>query len=66
MTIRHVTEELGFDRDEAAAEFIIEHSSRDLLQERDGIVKFLTGKAGLTFENAKREAFKLIDLKGQI
>lgn len=61
-----MTEELGFESDEDSARFILEHASEDLLQERDDGVRFLTGRAGQLFEAAKRGAFKLIDLKGQI
>ncbi|ERF69577.1 hypothetical protein EPUS_01907 [Endocarpon pusillum Z07020] len=64
--IRYITEELGFESDEDSARFILEHASEDLLQERDDGVRLLTGKAGQVFEAAKRGAFKLIDLKGQI
>lgn len=66
MKIRFVTEELGFESDEDSARFILEHASEDLLQERDDGVRLLTGRAGQVFEVAKRGAFKLIDLKGQI
>lgn len=45
---------------------MLEHGSEQLLEEKDGQVKLLTGKAGGIFEQAKREAFKVIDIKGQI
>jgi SAC3 family protein LENG8/THP3 len=64
--LRYVTEELGFESDEDSARFILEHATEELLQERDDGVRLLTGKAGQLFETAKRGAFKLIDLKGQI
>ncbi|KKY21534.1 putative sac3 ganp domain protein [Phaeomoniella chlamydospora] len=65
--IRFVTEELGFESDEQSARFILEYASEEILQEReDGGVKLLTGKAGNLFEAARANAFKLIDLKGQI
>ena len=64
--MRYVTEELGFESDEDTARFILEHASEHLLHEHDDGVRLLTGRAGQVFEVAKREAFKVIDLKGQI
>lgn len=64
--IRFITEELGFESDEQSARFILDHSSEDLLQERDGSVRLLTGKAGRIFEVAKAEAHRVVDIKGQI
>lgn len=66
MKLRYVTEELGFESDEDSARFVLEHASEDLLGETQDGVRLLTGKAGQVFEGAKREAFKIIDLKGQI
>ncbi|PGH06423.1 hypothetical protein GX51_02435 [Blastomyces parvus] len=64
--IRFITEELGFESDEQAARFILDHAPEDLLQERPDGVKLLTGKAGQVFELAKAEAHKVVDIKGQI
>jgi hypothetical protein len=64
--LRFVTEELGFESDGDAAQFIYDHNGHDLLIEREGDLRFLTGKAGQLFEAAKAEAFRAIDIKGQI
>jgi SAC3 family protein LENG8/THP3 len=67
--LRFVTEELGFDSDEDTAQFIINHAgdnSATLLQEKDGDVRLMTGKAGQVFETARAAAFKHVDIKGQI
>ncbi|EDN04349.1 conserved hypothetical protein [Histoplasma mississippiense (nom. inval.)] len=64
--IRFITEELGFESDEQAARFILDHAPEDLLQEKLDGVKLLTGKAGQVFEVAKAEAHKVVDIKGQI
>lgn len=64
--IRFITEELGFESDEQSARFILDHASEDLLEEKDGFVKLLTSKAGRVFEQAKAEAYRVVDLKGQI
>ena len=64
-----MTEELGFESDEEACQFILDHApdeSSSLLEERDGDVRFLTGKAGSIFQLAKQRAFGLVDIKGQI
>ncbi|KKK13117.1 hypothetical protein AOCH_005824 [Aspergillus ochraceoroseus] len=65
--IRFITEELGFESDEQSARFILDHTAEDLLQEKDGIVKLLTGgRAAQLFEQAKSEAHRVVDIKGQI
>ncbi|KAL2396970.1 THP3-like protein C2A9.11c [Exophiala dermatitidis] len=68
--LRFVTEELGFESDEEACQFILDHvpeeSSPQLLEERDGDVRFLTGKVGSIFQIAKNRAFGQVDIKGQI
>ncbi|RMZ76678.1 hypothetical protein DV738_g4832, partial [Chaetothyriales sp. CBS 135597] len=58
--LRFVTEELGFENDEEAAQFILDHAgegSAGLLQEKDGTVCLLTGKVGQVFEAARAAAF---------
>lgn len=66
MKIRFVTEELGFESDQETCQFILQHATEDLLEEKDGHVRLLAGKAGPLFEQAKRGAFKSVDIKGQI
>jgi hypothetical protein len=51
---------------QACLDFICQHNGESLLQEKDGAVRFLTGKAGNLLENAKRAAFGMTDIKGQI
>ncbi|KAI0103639.1 SAC3/GANP/Nin1/mts3/eIF-3 p25 family-domain-containing protein [Nemania sp. FL0031] len=65
LKLRYVTEELAFESDAEAAQFIIDYD-QELLEERDDHIVFLTGKAGQTFENARAQAFSRVDLKGQI
>ncbi|KAK3986537.1 leukocyte receptor cluster member 8 [Cladorrhinum sp. PSN332] len=64
--LRFVTEELYFESDIEAAQFILDHNGQELLQEKDGTIMFLAGKAGQTFEAAKKQAFSRVDIKGQI
>lgn len=67
MNIRFITEELGFESDEQSARFVLEHTSEDLLQEKDGAVKLQTGgRASQMFEGSKQEAHRVVDIKGQI
>ena len=64
--LRFVTEELGFESDSDAAQFVYDHQGEHLLEEKDDGLRFLTGKAGQIFENAKQAAFRKVDIKGQI
>jgi SAC3 family protein LENG8/THP3 len=66
VNLRFITEELGFESDVDAAQFIIDHQGQDLLQERDGNIVFMAGKAGGLFEDPKNTAFARVDIKGQI
>jgi hypothetical protein len=64
--LRFVTEELAFESDGDAAQFIYDYNGQTLLEEREDGFRFLTGKAGNIFEAAKSEAFRKVDIKGQI
>lgn len=65
--IRFITEELGFESDEQSARFILDHSAEDVLLEKDGAVRLLTGvRTAQYFEMAKANAHRVIDIKGQI
>lgn len=66
MKLRFITEELGFESDLETATFIHDYNGEQFLNERDSDLYFLSGKAGPTFEAAKRGAFAKVDLKGQI
>jgi SAC3 family protein LENG8/THP3 len=64
--IRFLTEELGFESDQDCVQFLCDRNAQDLLQEVDGVAKLLTGKVGALFESAKTDAFRKVDIKGQI
>ncbi|OOQ88300.1 SAC3/GANP domain protein [Penicillium brasilianum] len=66
VNIRFITEELGFESDEQTARFILDHSAENTLEEKNGTVRLLTSKAGPLFEQAKAEAHRVVDIKGQI
>ncbi|KAH8900198.1 hypothetical protein GQ53DRAFT_211978 [Thozetella sp. PMI_491] len=64
--LRFITEELGFESDADAAQFIVDNNGQHLLEERSDQIIFLTGKAIGLFEAAKTTAFGRVDIKGQI
>jgi SAC3 family protein LENG8/THP3 len=64
--LRFITEELGFESDVDAFQFIIDHGGENLMEQRDDTFVFLAGKAGAIFETAKSTAFSRVDLRGQI
>lgn len=48
-------------------EFLAKHGAQALvLRKDDGTSRFLTGKAGNLFEDARKKSFGKVDIKGQI
>lgn len=66
MKLRFITEELAFESDAEAAQFIVDQNGQHLLEEREDHIAFITGKAGGLFESARSDAFRRVDLRGQI
>lgn len=76
MSSQYLTKELAFECDpshlfegdihHACLEFVRKYSGESLIQERDGNIRILTGKAGNIFETAMKTAFGTVDIKGQI
>lgn len=66
VSLRFITEELGFESDQDAATFICEYKGDALLEQKDDNIIFATAKAGQLFELAKQQAFRKVDIKGQI
>lgn len=64
--LRFITEELGFESDADAAQFIIDQKGQHLLEDGAEHIVFLTGKAGSLFDAARADAFRKVDIKGQI
>lgn len=51
----------------ACVQFICDHGGEEFVQRReDGQIRVLTGKAMHLFENARKQAFARVDIKGQI
>ena len=64
--LRFVTEELAFETDEEAARFVCDHGGSDFLANKEGEVILVTGKSASLFEEARKQAFGKVDIKGQI
>ena len=66
--LRFLTEELGFESDDESARFLCDNGAQGYLEQHEegGEVRFLSGKALRFFETAKQQAFKKVDIKGQI
>lgn len=64
LRLRFITEELAFESDEEAAQFILDHGGQELLEEKDDQVMVRMGTR--LFEDAKTAAFNQVDIKGQI
>jgi hypothetical protein len=64
--VRLISEELGFESDQEAMEFLLQYADDSTLVLRDDVVRFLTKKCGNVFEQAKSEAFRVVDIKGQL
>ncbi|CAK7564870.1 MAG: hypothetical protein SEPTF4163_002773 [Sporothrix epigloea] len=58
--LRYVTEELGFESDIDAAQFIIDHKAQELLEERDDHIAFLSSKGFQKFDEIREAAFRRI------
>ncbi|CAK7222941.1 hypothetical protein SBRCBS47491_005035 [Sporothrix bragantina] len=58
--LRFITEELGFESDVDAAQFIIDHKAQELLEERDDHIAFLSSKGFQKFDEAREAAFRRI------
>lgn len=66
VTVRFLTEELGFESDQDCAQFLIDCNAQHLLEQKDETVRMATGKAGGLFDVAKTAAFRRVDIKGQL
>ncbi|KAH9888153.1 SAC3/GANP/Nin1/mts3/eIF-3 p25 family-domain-containing protein [Xylariomycetidae sp. FL2044] len=71
--LRYITEELGFENDGEALEFLLRYDAKDLLQVREDAegaestyYVVVVSQAGNLFETARAVAFRKVDLKGQI
>lgn len=70
INIKFLTEELGFESYQETAQFIVDHGAQDALEQDNSsaeAVLLLNPAAALAiFETARQQAFKTVDIKGQI
>lgn len=64
--MEYLTEELAFVDDQQCAQFICDYGGERLLEQKPDGVRFASGKAGNAFDHAKQQAFRGVDIKGQI
>jgi metal-dependent hydrolase (beta-lactamase superfamily II) len=74
--VRFLAQELAFHGDSGTSDpdsgarqcmdFLCQHGAEHLVERKEDDVRFLTGKAGPLFENARAAAFRSVDIKGQI
>lgn len=70
--IRFLTEELGFESDTECVTFLCNHGADSYIEQKSddkgmpSSIRFQTSKAASIFEAAKKEAFKKVDIKGQM
>lgn len=63
--LRFITEELGFESDVDAAQFIIDHKAQELLEERDDHIAFISSKGLQKFDEARQAAFRRIKTRNE-
>ncbi|KAF2124921.1 hypothetical protein P153DRAFT_116554 [Dothidotthia symphoricarpi CBS 119687] len=71
ISLRFLTDELGFDNDEACCEFLALHNARHIVEQKmdgnkDAQFRVKIRDAASLFENLRAAAFSKIDIKGQI
>ncbi|KAL1302006.1 hypothetical protein AAFC00_002458 [Neodothiora populina] len=64
--VDYLTEEFAFANDQQCAQFICDYGGQQLLEQKPDGVRFACGKAGNHFDIAKQQAFRGVDIKGQI
>jgi hypothetical protein len=63
VTLRFLTDELGFESDESCREFLESHGAQSII-DNTGRVKIR--EAATLFEGLRAAAFRKVDIKGQI
>lgn len=66
LKVDFVTEQLSFVDDQQCAQFICDYGGQTLLEQKADGVRLSSGKAGNLFDTAKQQAFRGVDIKGQI
>ncbi|KAH7064124.1 SAC3/GANP/Nin1/mts3/eIF-3 p25 family-domain-containing protein [Paraphoma chrysanthemicola] len=71
VTLRYLTDELGFDNDDTCREFLESHGAQNIIEqkaEEDNGVQYRVKirEAAALFEGLRAAAFRKVDIKGQI
>ncbi len=67
VTLRFLTDELGFDNDDICREFLESHGAQNIIEEReDKQFRVKIREAAFHFETLRAAAFSKVDIKGQI
>ena len=64
VTLRFLTDELGFENDDSCREFLDSHGAQSVMDKHTGRVK--VREAATLFEGLRAAAFRKVDIKGQI
>jgi hypothetical protein len=64
VTLRFLTDELGFDNDDICREFLESHGAQNIIETQTDRVKIR--EAASLFEGLRAAAFRKVDIKGQI
>lgn len=64
--VQFLTDQLCFADDQHCAQFLCDYAGEEYLEARDDGHRFQTAKAVSAFEQARRNAFAMVDIKGQI
>jgi hypothetical protein len=63
VTLRFLTDELGFDNDDICREFLSSHGAQNIIEQTDRVK---IREAASLFEGLRAAAFRKVDIKGQI
>jgi hypothetical protein len=63
VTLRFLTDELGFDNDDICREFLVSHGAQTIIEQTDRVK---IREAASLFEGLRAAAFRKVDIKGQI
>lgn len=67
VALRFLTDELGFENDEACREFLASHGAQMLVEQKEGQAARVNVREGAPhFERLRGEAFSKVDIKGQL
>ena len=67
VTLRFLTDELGFDNDETCREFLETHGAQNVIEDRgDHQYRVKIREAASQIEGLRAAAFSKVDIKGQI